>query len=83
MSDILQRILQVKAQEVAAARATVSEAALLGQIKAQAVDQAPRGFVEAIRSKRAAQKPAVISEVKRASPSKGLLRDPFVPADIA
>ncbi|MFM1881477.1 MAG: hypothetical protein RLZZ344_1711 [Pseudomonadota bacterium] len=83
MSDILQRILQVKAQEVAAARATVSESALLAQIRAQSGDQAPRGFVQAIRGKRAAQKPAVISEVKRASPSKGLLRDPFVPADIA
>jgi indole-3-glycerol phosphate synthase len=83
MADILQRILQVKAQEVAAARATISEAVLLAQIKAQPADQAPRGFVQAMRSKRAAGKSAVISEVKRASPSKGLLRDPFVPADIA
>jgi indole-3-glycerol phosphate synthase len=83
MADILQRILQVKAREVAAARATVSEAALLAQIEAQPADQAPRGFVQAMRSKRAAGTSAVISEVKRASPSKGLLRDPFVPADIA
>lgn len=83
MADILQRILQVKAQEVAAARVTISEAALLAQIKAQPADQAPRGFVQAMRSKWAAGTSAVISEVKRASPSKGLLRDPFVPADIA
>ena len=83
MADILQRILQVKAQELAAARATVSEAALLAQIKNQPADQAPRGFAQALRNKQAAGAPAVISEVKRASPSKGLLRDPFVPADIA
>jgi indole-3-glycerol phosphate synthase len=83
MADILQRILQIKAQEVAAARAIASEAALLAQMHAQAPDQAPRGFVQALRGKRAAGKSAVISEVKRASPSKGLLRDPFIPADIA
>ncbi len=83
MADILQRILQVKAQEVATARAVLSEAALVSQIQSQAADQAPRGFVQAIRNKRVAQKSAVISEVKRASPSKGLLRDPFDPAAIA
>ncbi|MFZ9734287.1 MAG: indole-3-glycerol phosphate synthase TrpC [Burkholderiaceae bacterium] len=83
MADILQRILQVKARELAAARATVSEAALLAQIKNQPADKAPRGFAQALRNKQAAGMPAVISEVKRASPSKGLLRDPFVPADIA
>lgn len=83
MADILQRILQVKTQELAAARATASEATLLGQIQAQPPDQAPRGFAQALRNKRAAGMPAVISEVKRASPSKGLLRAPFVPADIA
>jgi indole-3-glycerol phosphate synthase len=43
----------------------------------------PRGFVEALRARRGQGEPAVIAEIKRASPSKGLLRDPFVPAAIA
>ncbi|MBL8528459.1 MAG: indole-3-glycerol phosphate synthase TrpC [Burkholderiales bacterium] len=80
MSDILERILEVKAGEVAAAKAHTPLAA----VRAQA-EQAPpvRDFVGAIRTKIAAGDPAVIAEIKRASPSKGLLRDPFEPAAIA
>ena len=55
----------------------------LRRLRRSPADQAPRGFVQAMRSKLAAGTSAVISEVKRASTSKGLLRDPFVPADIA
>ena len=80
MGNILERILAVKTQEVAAAQARTS----LEAIRAKA-EQAPplRDFVGAMRAKIAAGEPAVIAEIKRASPSKGLLRDPFEPAAIA
>ena len=78
--DILERILQVKAGEIARARAARS----LESVRAEAESMpACRGFVSAIRTRVAAGKPAVIAEIKRASPSKGLLRDPFDPAAIA
>ncbi len=85
MSDILQKILQTKAIEVAQAKQAQTEAALLDMIRdsVQFQSYAPRGFVNAIRSKIAQGHPAVISEIKRASPSKGLLRDPYDPAAIA
>ncbi len=85
MSDILQKILQTKAQEVAQAKSVQPEAALLDMIRdsVQLQSYAPRGFANAIRSKIAQSKPAVISEIKRASPSKGLLRNPYDPAAIA
>lgn len=85
MSDILNKILAVKAQEVAQAKAQQPEQALLAQIRHQASirDYHPRGFERAIRAKHALHQPAVISEIKRASPSKGLLRDSYHPADIA
>ncbi|MBS1227925.1 MAG: trpC [Proteobacteria bacterium] len=80
MSDILNRILAVKRDEVAAARAAKSLAALREEALAQ---PAPRDFVGAIRSKIDAGQSAVIAEVKQASPSKGLLRADFNPAQIA
>jgi indole-3-glycerol phosphate synthase len=79
-ANILDRIVAVKHQEVAAARGRVSEAALRDQAAAQ---DAPRGFAAALRAKVAAGQPAVIAEVKKASPSKGVIREHFVPADIA
>ena len=80
MSDILKKILAVKAQEVAAAQAIKPFAAL----RAEAEQAAPaRNFVGAIRSKIAADQPAVIAEIKKASPSKGILRTDFRPAEIA
>ncbi len=83
MSDILARILEVKATEVAQARQTLSEASLLQDINATPAPLKPRGFINAIRAKHAQGHSAVISEIKKASPSKGLLRDPFYPAEIA
>ena len=80
MSDILNKILAVKREEVAAARALVSDAA----VRERAAAEAPaRGFVAAIRARIVAGQPAVISEIKKASPSKGVIRADFRPAEIA
>ena len=81
MNDILKQILATKAEEVAAFRAQTA----LDDIKAQAREQAAtRDFVGAIRAKHAANLPAVIAEIKKASPSKGLIRpNDFDPANIA
>jgi indole-3-glycerol phosphate synthase len=80
MSDILDKIVAVKREEVPAARALRSEQALRELASAQSV---PRGFAAALRAKLAAGLPAVIAEVKKASPSKGVIREHFVPAEIA
>jgi indole-3-glycerol phosphate synthase len=78
-ADILEKILAVKREEVAAASATKPLAA----IRAEAEAQAPaRGFVDAIRT-RVAAGTAVIAEIKKASPSKGVIRADFRPAEIA
>jgi indole-3-glycerol phosphate synthase len=78
--DILQRIVAVKRREVAAAR----DARPLAALEADARHQpAARDFVGAMRVRVAAGRPAVIAEIKKASPSKGVLRDPFDPAAIA
>src|SRR6476661_8926446 len=80
MSDILQRILRVKAEEVAAARAS----APLDSIVKAAREAAPaRDFVGALRARIANGSSGVIAEIKKASPSKGLLRPDFDPAAIA
>jgi indole-3-glycerol phosphate synthase len=80
MSDILQKILAVKTQEVAAALQQKS----LSQMRAEAEQAVPvRDFVGAIRHKIAAGLPAVIAEIKKASPSKGILRADFKPAELA
>ena len=80
MADILQHILAVKAQEISAAQARVP----LAEMQAAARAAAPvRDFAGALRAKIAAGKPAVIAEVKKASPSKGVLREQFDPATIA
>ncbi|MDO8350664.1 MAG: indole-3-glycerol phosphate synthase TrpC, partial [Gallionella sp.] len=80
MSDILNKILAVKVDEVAAAKAVKPLAAM----RAEAEQAAPaRDFVGAIRAKIAAGQPAVIAEIKKASPSKGVIRADFNPAEIA
>lgn len=80
MPDILQRILAVKAGEIAAAKAARPFAAL--RAEAEAISR-PRDYVAALRAKIAAGQPAVIAEIKKASPSKGVLRENFEPAAIA
>ncbi len=78
--DILQTILQRKAEEVAARSAVLS----LDEVKSRAADMPPtRGFAAAIESRIGAGDAAVIAEVKKASPSKGVIRADFDPAAIA
>jgi len=80
MTDILERILARKREELEAARAAVPLAEM--QRRAAAAPP-PRDFAAAIAAKIAAGRPAVIGEIKRASPSRGLLRADFDPAAIA
>lgn len=80
MSNILDEILAVKVEQVKTARQLRSEADLLREAQAR---QDLRGFESAIEDKIASGKPAVIAEVKKASPSKGVLREDFNPAQIA
>ncbi len=80
MSDILNKIIATKREEVAEALARKPLAAVEAEAVAQA---APRDFVGAIRNKIAAGQPAVIAEIKKASPSKGVIRPDFQPVDIA
>lgn len=80
MSDILTKILATKREEIAAARRSEPLEALR---EAAAWAPPPRDFVGALRARIAAGEAAVIAEIKKASPSKGLLRADFRPADIA
>ena len=80
MSDILARIVASKHEEVAAAQAREPLAAVAAAAAAQ---PAPRDFVGAIRARIARGQPAVIAEIKKASPSKGVIRPDFQPAEIA
>ncbi len=80
MSDILNKIIAVKRQEVADALNRKPLAAM--RLDAESRVQT-RDFVGALRARIAAGKPAVIAEIKKASPSKGVLRSDFIPADIA
>ncbi len=80
MSDILERIVAVKRDEIAAAKARRGEVSLRADAEAQ---RDARGFVAALRTKIAPGNAAVIAEVKKASPSKGVLREHFMPAEIA
>jgi indole-3-glycerol phosphate synthase len=80
VSDILERIVAVKREEIAAAKAQRGEASLREEAEAH---RNTRGFAAALRAKVAAGQAAVIAEVKKASPSKGVLREHFVPTEIA
>ncbi len=80
MSDILDKIVAVKRQEIAAALTRKSLAVVRADAESRVLT---RDFVGAIKAKIAAGKPAVIAEIKKASPSKGVLREDFIPADIA
>jgi len=77
---ILRKIVDRKWEEIDGRKSKVSVA----DLKAMAGDQPPaRGFTDALRRRIEQRTPAVIAEIKKASPSKGILRDPFVPEAIA
>ena len=80
MSDILNQIIAVKHEEITSARKRVSLAAMRADAESRVLT---RDFEGALRRKIAAGQAAVIAEVKKASPSKGVLRADFIPADIA
>ncbi len=77
---VLEKILARKAEEVVARRARVSLAELERQA---ALADAPRGFAAALLEQARRKQPAVIAEIKKASPSKGVIREHFNPAEIA
>jgi indole-3-glycerol phosphate synthase len=80
MSDILEKIIAVKREEIAAAKRKRS----LEAVREDAFSRVlTRDFEGALRAKIAAGAAAVIAEIKKASPSKGVLREDFIPADIA
>ncbi len=78
--DILKKIVARKLEEIDERSANLS----IDQLKAKLDDaDAPRGFVQSLKDKIAAGQSGVIAEIKKASPSKGVLREHFVPAEIA
>ncbi|MES1202133.1 MAG: indole-3-glycerol phosphate synthase TrpC [Pseudomonadota bacterium] len=78
MSDVLQKILAYKREEITLRKTAKPQAALEEQIAAQ---EPPRGFAAALAAPR--DRPALIAEIKRASPSKGLIREDFDPPSLA
>ncbi len=79
-ADILNKILARKAQEIRDRKAIKSQA----DLEKQLLDASPvRGFVNSLKKKIQQQLPAVIAEIKKASPSKGIIREKFNPAEIA
>ena len=79
MSDRLAEICAVKREHVARCKVRCP----LAEIEAALPGEPPRGFIRALRSKAAAGRPGLIAEIKRASPSKGLIRADFDPATLA
>ena len=80
MSDILKKIVAVKHEEIAEGLRKKSLAAMRADAESRVLT---RDFEAALRAKIAAGQAAVIAEIKKASPSKGVLREDFIPADIA
>ena len=78
--DVLKKILRRKKEEIAER----AQACNLQELRQKVADAAPpRGFLAAIRSVLVNRQPAIIAEIKKASPSQGVIRDPFDPAQIA
>jgi indole-3-glycerol phosphate synthase len=80
MSDILNKILDTKVLEIAVSKNKINEETMKSLAEAQ---DDPRDFVGSIHNKVMAKQPAVIAEIKKASPSKGVIRADFNPAEIA
>ena len=80
MSDVLDKIIAVKREEIAAAVKSKSLTAVRADAESRVLT---RDFVGAMRARIAKGQPAVIAEIKKASPSKGVLREDFIPSDIA
>jgi indole-3-glycerol phosphate synthase len=80
VSDILQQIVQTKHEEVALRKRKIPLEAMRADAQSRVMT---RGFEAALRAKISKGQAAVIAEIKKASPSKGLLREDFIPADIA
>ena len=78
--DILKKIMRRKSEEI---RERSRQRPLEQVREAAAVADAPRGFAAALQARVAAGRPGVIAEIKKASPSKGVLREDFRPAEIA
>jgi indole-3-glycerol phosphate synthase len=84
MSDILNKILEVKVEEVARDKKVQSYTSLRADVESnKEAQQTLRGFEASLRNKIAIGKAAVIAEIKKASPSKGVIRENFHPAEIA
>ena len=83
MSDILNKIIATKQIEVAAAKIAKPLAQVKAEAEASMINNPVRDFVASIRAKIAQQQSAVIAEIKKASPSKGVIRADFNPAEIA
>ena len=84
MSDILNKIIEVKIEEVALAKKHHGYVSLRSDVESnREAQQSIRGFETSLRQKIAAQQAAVIAEIKKASPSKGVIRENFVPSEIA
>ncbi len=80
LTGVLKKIIDRKIEEVAERKAKVSLSQLQDQLSQQVK---PRGFVKAIEKKLAHDQAAVVAEIKKASPSKGIIREDFFPAEIA
>ena len=81
--DILKKIIKRKLEEVEERRALVSLVDIKRKVERAKLGLPPRSFVYALQRKIQAGQPAVIAEIKKASPSKGVMRENFVPAEIA
>ena len=78
--DILKKIIHRKQEEISTRKQIIAESSLIDKIQEAS---SVRGFVNSMRQKIAAGEPAVIAEIKKASPSKGVIREDFKPAEIA